>query len=63
MPAVAMTDHGDAVRCDRVLPAGEEGGDQADHRLRDVHGAGLAQGSKAIQRPGCSLSFHPAGDG
>ena len=32
---------------DRVLPGGGEGGDQADHRLRGVYGAGIAHSKKS----------------
>ena len=48
MPAVAITDHGNHVRRDRVLPGGgRRRGDQADHRLRGVHGAGFAPGRRS----------------
>ncbi len=45
MPAVAMTDHGNLHGAIEFYQAAKDLEHQADHRLRDVHGAGHDQGS------------------
>ena len=44
MPAVAITDHGNLHGAIEFYQGGEGREDQADHRLRGVHGAGIDQG-------------------
>ncbi len=62
MPAVAITDHGNLYGAIEFYQAGDEGRDQADHRLRGVHGAGFDQGP-AEQSARRGVSFHSAGEG
>jgi DNA polymerase-3 subunit alpha len=62
MPAVAITDHGNLHGAIEFYQEATKGGDQADHRLRGVHGAGRDERS-AKQPARRGLSFHAAGEG
>ena len=53
----------ESVRGDRVFPRGEEGGGEADHRVRGVYGGGFAPGSRDGEWAGHGVSFHAAGEG
>ena len=60
MPAVAMTDHGNLFGAIEFYQEAKKRGHQADHRLRDVYGAGRLGGQIRRLRARCRVSFHAA---